>query len=62
MCWRLRKKTGGGTQFVPADIRHLCLVLNIASSDFKNISACAFQEHPIEVEVCLLSQGKSHHQ
>ena len=30
------------TQIGLADIGHLCLVLNIASSDFKNISACVF--------------------
>ena len=41
-CGRSKEVTGGGTQFALADIEHLCLVLNIASIDFKNISACVF--------------------
>ena len=45
-----------------ADIRHSRSILNIASSDFKNISARVFQEHRIEVVVYLLSPGKSSHQ
>ena len=62
-CGRSKAVTGGGTQFALADIELLCLVLNIASIAFKNISACVFSRTIVlRLWFAYCRKGKSSHQ